>query len=67
MTKSYHHIGLAFFVCMLLMVSNIAVSSKSSDSEKATEEPEKGPHRGRLLKDDGFIVELSIFETGGTP
>jgi len=67
MTKSYHHIGLAFFVCMLLMVSNLAVSSESSGSEKATEEPEKGPHRGRLLKDDGFIIELSIFETGVPP
>ncbi len=67
MTKSYHHTGLAFFVCLLLMVSNLAVSSESSEGEQATEEPEKGAHRGRLLKDDGFIIELSIFETGVPP
>ncbi|HIF53829.1 MAG TPA: HlyD family efflux transporter periplasmic adaptor subunit [Methylococcaceae bacterium] len=67
MTKSHHHIGLAFFVCMLLMVSNLAISSESSGSEQATEEPEKGSHRGRLLKDGGFIIELSIFETGVPP
>ncbi len=67
MTKSYHHIGLAFFVCMLLMVSNLAVSSEGSDNYQATEEPKKGPHRGRLLQDNGFIVELSIFETGVPP
>ena len=30
-------------------------------------EPAKGPHRGRLLEDDGFAVELAIFETGVPP
>ncbi len=27
-------------------------------------EPAKGPHGGRLLIDDDFILELAIFETG---
>jgi len=30
-------------------------------------EPEKGPHRGRMLRDDDFALELSIFETGVPP
>jgi len=30
-------------------------------------EPEKGPHRGRLLSDGRFTLELSIFETGVPP
>jgi cobalt-zinc-cadmium efflux system membrane fusion protein len=30
-------------------------------------EPAKGPHRGRLLEEDGFAVELAIFETGVPP
>jgi len=67
MTKSYHKIGLAFFVCILLMASNIAISGGGDEHEQATEEPEKGPHQGRLLQDKGFIVELSIFETGVPP
>ncbi len=67
MTKSHYHIGLAFFVCMLLTISNPSVSAEGSDQQQATEEPEKGSHRGRLLKDNGFIVELSIFETGVPP
>ena len=67
MSKSYYKIGFAFFVCMLLMVSNIVFSVESTDTQQATEEPEKGSHRGRLLKDNGFIVELSIFETGVPP
>jgi cobalt-zinc-cadmium efflux system membrane fusion protein len=28
---------------------------------------ERGPHRGRLLRDGGFAVELAIFETGVPP
>ena len=30
-------------------------------------EPAKGPHGGRLLIDDDFILELAIFETGVSP
>ena len=30
-------------------------------------EPEKGEHRGRLLKDGAFELELAIFETGVPP
>jgi cobalt-zinc-cadmium efflux system membrane fusion protein len=36
-------------------------------SVEAETEPEKGPHRGRLLKDGDFTLELSIFETGVPP
>ena len=67
MTKSFHKTGFALFICLLLTISNFAVLAESPDNQQATEEPEKGPHRGRLLKDDGFIVELSIFETGVPP
>lgn len=31
------------------------------------EEPKKGPHGGRLLEDQGFSLELTIFETGVPP
>jgi cobalt-zinc-cadmium efflux system membrane fusion protein len=30
-------------------------------------EPAKGPHRGRLLEEDDFSLELAIFETGVPP
>lgn len=30
-------------------------------------EPEKGPNRGRLLRDGDFVVELAIFEDGVPP
>lgn len=31
------------------------------------EEMERGPHRGRLLKQDDFALEITIFETGVPP
>lgn len=33
----------------------------------AAEEPEKGPHRGRMLRDGSFAIELAIFEDGVPP
>ncbi|MBT79996.1 MAG: secretion protein HlyD [Alteromonadaceae bacterium] len=41
----------------------IAASAPAAEEE----EPEKGPHRGRMLRQDDFAVELSIFETGVPP
>ena len=43
------------------------VSSKGAHGEVAEVEPEKGPHRGRLLTDGDFTLELAIFETGVPP
>ena len=36
-------------------------------SDVAEVEPAKGPHRGRMLTDDDFAIELAIFETGVPP
>ncbi|MDH4056850.1 MAG: efflux RND transporter periplasmic adaptor subunit, partial [Gammaproteobacteria bacterium] len=36
-------------------------------SGAAEVEPAKGPHRGRMLTDDDFAIELAIFETGVPP
>jgi cobalt-zinc-cadmium efflux system membrane fusion protein len=40
-------------------------SNAGSHGESA--EPIKGPHRGRMLVDESFAVELAIFETGVPP
>ncbi len=39
----------------------------SAETEVKQEEPAKGPHRGRLLTEGDFVLELSIFETGVPP
>lgn len=56
-------------LAVLIAMSNIApinaVASSLPSAEQA--EPEKGPHRGRMLRDGEFALELSIFETGVPP
>ena len=45
--------------------SNIAIAASTPAVEEA--EPEKGPNRGRMLRDGKFALELAIFETGVPP
>lgn len=37
------------------------------DHPSAGEDHERGPHRGRLLRDGDFATEVTIFEEGGEP
>lgn len=52
---------------LVLGISNSANSENNTKMSVEQAEPEKGIHGGRLLKDNGFVVELSIFETGVPP
>ena len=45
----------------------VDVQASGVAAEEGEHEPEKGPHRGRILRDDDFAVELGIFETGVPP
>jgi len=53
----------------VFVFASLGYASNSLASERVAEEaePEKGEHRGRLLKDGNFVVELAIFETGVPP
>lgn len=52
---------------LVLGISNSAIAETNPQTSIEQAEPEKGIHGGRLLKDNGFVVELSIFETGVPP
>ena len=60
-------------VCILLALSLVACSRQESpaaahgDENAAAPEPQKGPHRGRMLEDGPFAIELAIFESGVPP
>lgn len=59
-------------VCALLVLSLIACSRQESpaahgDEHAAASEAPKGPHRGRMLEDGSFAIELAIFESGVPP
>tara|TARA_R110000796_G_scaffold252318_1_gene386066 strand:+ start:3339 stop:4592 length:1254 start_codon:yes stop_codon:yes gene_type:complete len=42
-----------------------ATAVSAATTEQA--EPEKGPHNGRMLREESFALELAIFETGVPP
>lgn len=51
------------FVSLSSSFSSFAVSEQKVEEA----EPEKGPNRGRMLREGNFAIELSIFETGVPP
>ena len=55
----------AIFLCLSVSPSFSVSASSAPEAEEA--EPEKGPHRGRMLRDDNMALELAIFETGVPP
>jgi cobalt-zinc-cadmium efflux system membrane fusion protein len=56
-------------LCLLGMVSTVSPNIVFAESAPAVEEaePEKGPHKGRMLRDGDFAIELAIFESGVPP
>ena len=58
-------IGLLVTVWMLLVFPLVTLAAGAAEEQEA--EPEKGPHRGLMLRDGDFAVELAIFETGVPP
>lgn len=64
-----HYSNILFFV--LTIVTSLVVSAYSYaetlEDEQGNEEPVKGPHNGRLLKEGDFTVELAIYERDVPP
>ena len=62
--------GLLSKVLFSVILFGFIFSSQSMAAgmlEEAEAEPERGPHRGRLLRQENFALELTIFETGVPP
>lgn len=66
-----------FFVIVSALAIAVAGCTRDDDAQQAQgadghggaaeAEPAKGPHRGRMLTDGDFALELAIFETGVPP
>lgn len=59
-------------LALLLLVGcsngdNTTPNTTHDGHAEAAAEPEKGPNRGRLLRDGDFAVEVTIFESGVAP
>lgn len=58
----------AFFAIAMLGLPSCGVESpKVAHEENAGEVSERGPYRGRMLRDGDFAVEITIFEDGVPP
>lgn len=60
------------YLIIILLSMLSACGPEASQSEPvqdapASEDYERGPNGGRMLRDDGFALELAIFETGVPP
>ncbi len=58
-----------FLFSQLLVIGVISSAGYvfASETQMQEAEPEKGPNRGRMLRDGSFAVELAIVETGVPP
>lgn len=54
-----------FLFAALLLLCGAALAE--GDKPAAPDEYERGPHRGRMLREGDFAIEVTIFETGVPP
>lgn len=67
--KPFSAVAKVLLWALLLQLSLLSTVQAGADhhDEHAPAEPAKGPHGGRLLTQDHFAVEVSIYETGVEP
>ena len=56
-----------FALLALIACGNGEAQPSEGHGEAQAEEYERGPHRGRMLRDSDFAVEITIFEDGVDP
>ncbi|MBU2280590.1 MAG: hypothetical protein KKB45_17505, partial [Gammaproteobacteria bacterium] len=59
-------LSISVILSTLLSISSVQAGEGDHHDEHAAE-PAKGPHGGRLLTQDHFAVEVSIYENGVEP
>ncbi len=52
---------------LILLTALVIAAGCGRSDEHAHDEEQRGPHNGRLLEQDGFAVELAIYEAGIPP
>ena len=65
--KTNWKIGAAVAVFLLVPMAACSTDAPSEAGEGEAAEEEKGPHRGKMLRDGDFAVEMTVFEDGVPP
>jgi cobalt-zinc-cadmium efflux system membrane fusion protein len=55
------------FILLLAIGAYAPANAENYTANKPQEEQERGPHNGKLFRDDDFSVELTVYETGVPP
>jgi cobalt-zinc-cadmium efflux system membrane fusion protein len=67
MKKTIIIIFVLLFFSTFTSLNSVSAQHDHDHSANHDHEPVRGPHRGRMLKEADFAVELQIFETGVPP
>ncbi len=65
--KTNWKIGAAMVVLLLVPMAACSTDAPNEAGEGEAAEEEKGPHRGKMLRDGDFAVEMTVFEDGVPP
>ncbi len=60
-------LSLLFLSLLLVTCNHISDQSRDSADMQANKDYERGPNNGRLLRDDDFALEVTIYETNVPP
>lgn len=55
------------FGVVAIVIASFSAREVQADETHRTSQPQKGPHGGRLLSQDAFAIEVTIFERGVPP
>ena len=68
-SRAMKHLAIAVLLFPLLTACgrNEIPAAEDGHGEAAAADFERGPHRGRMLRDGDFAIEVTIFETGVPP
>lgn len=64
---AYPYFRTLSFIALLVIAGFTLASGEHHDDEHEEPATERGPHNGRLLEQENFVVELAIFERGVPP
>lgn len=65
--KSHSFLPALAALLMIVPIAACGGGAETTAEEGKSAEPEKGPNRGRMLRDGDFAVEMTIFEDGVPP
>jgi cobalt-zinc-cadmium efflux system membrane fusion protein len=67
MIRSFLLAGSLLALVLLAGCGESPTTSEAAEPKAAAAEYERGPHRGRMLRDGDFAIEMTIFEDGVEP